>query len=401
MSHPSPSAVSPPDYSNEDWLDPAVISWAVVPCTVAIIIVALRFYTRHYILRKIQLEDWFTLSALLLSIGASIGTGRQAYFALGKHLVTIRPQRLAHYFRSVWYTALFYHLSLCLIKASILFLYIRMLKGYDNLRRASWIVLALVAMGAGGTLVVMVTACIPLRKKWDQTTEHIDGYCHPVGVWWAATGFQALSDVVIFVMPLPTIYSLRLPRRQKLGLVAVFAVGLFVCLISIMRIVWIHRATDPDFTYTGASIAEWSCIELSTAIVCASLMTLKPLYHKLHPHRTRLILEDDMPEPYEPPPTVGAARAQPMRQNNDSGLLSSVDTAPRPESIHNNSDVFSDHMDSPRTHGLPRDSPGSPTNRIMSSTLPANPFFIESARERTDKGVPITQLSSVLSVRVW
>ncbi|KAK8136082.1 hypothetical protein PG984_004022 [Apiospora sp. TS-2023a] len=249
MSHPSPSSVSPPDYSNEDWLDPVVISWAVVPCAIAIIIVALRFYTRHYILRKIQIEDWFALGALLLSIGASIGTGRQAYFALGKHLVTIRPQRLAHYFR-----------------ASILFLYIRMFKGYDNLRRASWIVLALVAMGAGGILVVMVTACIPLRKKWDQTTEHIDGYCHPVGVWWAATGFQALSDVVIFVMPLPTIYSLRLPRRQKLGLVAVFAVGLFVCLISIMRIVWIHRATDPDFTYTGASIAEWSCIELSTAI---------------------------------------------------------------------------------------------------------------------------------------
>lgn len=78
MSNPSPSAaVSTPDYSNQDWLDPAIISWAVVPCAIAIMIVALRFYTRHYILRKIQIEDWFALGALLLSIGASIGTGRR------------------------------------------------------------------------------------------------------------------------------------------------------------------------------------------------------------------------------------------------------------------------------------------------------------------------------------
>lgn len=77
MSYPSPSAVPPPDYSNEDWLDPAVISWAVVPCAAAIIIVALRFYTRHCILRKIEIEDWFALGALLLAIGACIGTGRR------------------------------------------------------------------------------------------------------------------------------------------------------------------------------------------------------------------------------------------------------------------------------------------------------------------------------------
>lgn len=174
-----------------------------------------------------------------------------------------------------------------------------------------------------------------------------------------------------------------------------------VCLIAVMRIVWIYRATDPDFTYTGASIAEWSCIEVNTAIVCASLMTLKPLYHKLHPHRTRLILEDDMPGPYEPPPTVGAARARPMHQNNDSGLFSSVITAPRPESIRNNSTVFLDHRDSLRTHGLPRDSLGSPTTRTMSPTLPVKPFFIETAREKTDKGIPVTQLRSTLNVRVW
>ncbi|KAK8100053.1 integral membrane protein, partial [Apiospora kogelbergensis] len=372
---------------DEDWLDPAVITWAVVPTAIAIVVVALRFYTRHCLIKKIEIEDWLALGALLLAIGNSIGTGRrkltkqtnlEAYFALGKHISAVSPGRLSNYFRAVWYTALFYHLSLGLVKASILFLYIRMFKSYDNVRRASWVVLALVAIGMCGILAVMMTACIPLRKKWDHAVEDIDGYCHPVGIWWAITGFQAGTDVIVFLMPLPTIYKLRLPRRQKLGLVAVFAIGLFVCLISVMRIVWIYRSNDPDFTYTGRMIAEWSCVEVNTAVICASLMVLKPLYRKLHPHKTRMILKDDMPGSYEPPPTVGGARARPMLQNHGSELFNSVDEAPRSDEPHNNSNVYLDHGDSLGTRGLSRDSLGSPTIRTMSPTLPVKPFFIET-----------------------
>ncbi|KAK8004124.1 kinase-like domain-containing protein [Apiospora arundinis] len=399
-SHAADPPPPPPGY-DADWLDPVIITWAVVPTAIAIVVVALRFYTRHYLIKKIEIEDWFALAALLMSIGAAIGTGRQAYFALGKHLSLVDSERLSNYFRAVWYTALFYHLSLGLIKASILFLYIRMFKSYDSLRRASWIVLALVAVGICGILAVMMTACIPLRKKWDHTLEDVDGYCHPVAVWWAITGFQAGSDVIIFLMPLPTICKLRLPRRQKWGLVAVFAVGLFVCLISVMRIVWIYRASDPDFTYTGKSIAEWSCVELNTAVICASLMVLKPLYHKLHPHKTRLILEDDGPGSYEAPPTIGAARARPMLQRYDSGLFNSVDTASRSEDTQNNSDVHRHQSASLRTHGLQHETLGSPTARIMSPTLPVKPFFSETVREKADRGLPIAQLGSPWSVRVW
>ncbi|KAK8040783.1 hypothetical protein PG994_013790 [Apiospora phragmitis] len=397
MSHSQASVSSPPESQNVNWLDPAVISCAVVPVTVAIVVVALRFYTRRYIIKKIEIEDWFALGALLLSIGASVGTGRQAYFALGKHLSTISPERLSNYFRAVWYTALFYHLSLGLVKASILFLYIRMFKSYDTLRRAAWIVLALVAVGICGILALMLTACIPLHKKWDHTVESINGYCHPVGPWWTATGFQAGTDVIIFLIPLPIIYKLRLPRRQKLGLVAVFAVGLFVCLISVLRIVWIYRASDPDFTFAGKSISEWSCIELNTAIVCASLMVLKPLYHKLHPHRTRLILEEDVAGSYEPPPTVGAARLRPMLQTHDSGLFTSVDAGSRPGNIPCGPDVHLEDNNNRTIHSF-----GGPKTHAMSPTLPTKPFFIESVRAKTDKSVPIAQMgSSFSSVRVW
>ncbi|KAK8066772.1 hypothetical protein PG997_013519, partial [Apiospora hydei] len=345
MSH-SPTAVSsPPEYLDDESIDARILCWAVFPAVMAIVVVALRFYTRHCIIGKIEIEDWFALGALINSLGVSIGIGRRELPAC------FLPEAL-------WYTALFYHVSLGLVKASILLLYIRMFKSYDTLRRASWIVLAIVGVGMCGVLAVTFTTCVPLRRKWDKD---VDGYCHPDWPWWAATGFQAGSDVVIFLMPLPTIYKLRLPQRQKLGLVAVFALGLFVCLVAILRIVWVSKTDDTDFTFSGKAVGEWSCIELNTAIVCASLMVLKPLYHKVHPRRTRLISEDDTPGSYEPPPHSWRSK----------------DTA--------------------NASSEPRLRICGPTTRTMSPTLPAKPFFIESVRAKAEKGVPIAQIGSPLS----
>ncbi|KAK7966319.1 uncharacterized protein PG986_000596 [Apiospora aurea] len=394
MSLSQTAVSSPPEYLDDESLDTRILCWAVFPAVMAIVVVALRFYTRHYIVGKIAIEDWFALGALINSLGVSIGIGRQSYWALGKHIWTISPGRLSDFLRALWYTALFYHVSLGLMKASILLLYIRMFKSYDTLRRASWIVLAIVGVGMSGVLAVTFTTCVPLRRKWDKD---VDGYCQPDWPWWAATGFQAGSDVVIFLMPLPTIYKLRLPQRQKLALVAVFALGLFVCLVAILRIVWVSKTDDTDFTFSGKAVGEWSCIELNTAIVCASLMLLKPLYHKVHPRRTRLISEDDTPGSYEPPPTVGAARIRPMlHQNHGSVFVTPVDAGSRPHSIHCGPDAHLDGNDSRRMYSL-----GGPTTRTMSPTLPAKPFFIESVRAKADKGVPIAQMGSPLSVRVW
>lgn len=80
--------------------------------------------------------------------------------------------------------------------------------------------------------------------------------------------------------------------------------------MSILRFVWI-RKTDRgrDFTYDNAAIAKWSCVELGTAILCASLMTLKPVYSKLFP--TKSSSEPGIDQ-YEPPSTVGTLRLRRM-----------------------------------------------------------------------------------------
>lgn len=65
--------------------------------------------------------------------------------------------------------------------------------------------------------------CIPVAKFWDDT---IDGYCIDMESLWLSNAIvHIVTDIIILAMPMPALYSLQLPQRQRLALMAVFALG--------------------------------------------------------------------------------------------------------------------------------------------------------------------------------
>ncbi|KAI1841294.1 hypothetical protein JX266_012530 [Neoarthrinium moseri] len=202
---------------------PGILACATATVLVAGMIVFMRLYTRRYLVGMTGAEDWFILIALLFSAANSAGTIAQSAWALGQPLDTVSDDQIAAYRRAEWITTLFYNLSLAATKISILLLYVRALT-YESFRRATLVILVTVVIVTVGIFAVIMTACIPIHKYWDP---NIAGYCHPRSLWWAVTGFNTGSDVLILLLPAPLIFGLTLPRTQKLGLLAVFTGGLF------------------------------------------------------------------------------------------------------------------------------------------------------------------------------
>lgn len=65
--------------------------------------------------------------------------------------------------------------------------------------------------------------CIPVAKFWDDT---IDGKCIDMeALWFSNAIVHIVTDIIILSMPMPTLNSLQLPRKQKLALMGVFALG--------------------------------------------------------------------------------------------------------------------------------------------------------------------------------
>lgn len=277
----------------KDDISGTIIACAGVMMSLSTLAVALRFYVRGRILHTIASEDWCILVAWMFTFAATGMTIKEAQLALGRHMEDVSPQNFMAFLQTTYFKTLLYNLSLFMTKVSILLLYLRVITSYDYLRKAMWASLGIVIVYNLWAIAMYLSMCIPIQKMWDPTVE---GYCHPLDVWWALTYLHIITDFIIFLLPIPVVATMNVPRSQKAGLLFVFSVGFFVCLISVLRTIWLKaQYPRPDFTWDLTSIANWSIVEMNIAVVCACLITLKPLFQKVFgPWMARLFPQPDL-----------------------------------------------------------------------------------------------------------
>ncbi|KAL4994485.1 hypothetical protein BDV10DRAFT_151106 [Aspergillus recurvatus] len=105
-----------------------------------------------------------------------------------------------------------------------------------------------------------------------------------LAMWYAGCISDVVIDLVIFVIPLPMISQLKLPRKRKVGIGAIFVLGTTVVVISITRMaMYFHVGTTfrehyNDMTYYTSPVFFWTNIEISLAVILACLPTLRPLW---------------------------------------------------------------------------------------------------------------------------
>jgi hypothetical protein len=122
-----------------------------------------------------------------------------------------------------------YILSVGFSRASLLLQLVR-LAPTMWMRRAFWVLLV---FSACLTLAAFLShALICLGQPWlfwsskDFASDVREGHCIPYPtLQFVFGGFNVFTDVVVWLSPLKVIYSVRLPRPQKIGLFVVFAFG--------------------------------------------------------------------------------------------------------------------------------------------------------------------------------
>ncbi|KAF7875017.1 hypothetical protein EAF04_002189 [Stromatinia cepivora] len=85
-----------------------------------------------------------------------------------------------------------------------------------------------------------------------------------------------LTDVALLCVPIVIVLRLQMPKVKKYRLVAVFAIGGASTLASIVRNVFVHKALG-DFTYQGYIIWCFDIVDITFAVVVASLPALNGL----------------------------------------------------------------------------------------------------------------------------
>jgi len=94
-----------------------------------------------------------------------------------------------------------------------------------------------------------------------------------------AASLNTSSDLMVFLWPAPRLWTLRLPIKQRIGLIFVFCLGCVVCACGIARIYYFDvYFSSKDTFYTSAVLYVLSSLDCNLAILCGSLPELIPLF---------------------------------------------------------------------------------------------------------------------------
>ncbi|ESZ91556.1 hypothetical protein SBOR_8057 [Sclerotinia borealis F-4128] len=241
-----------------------------------LITVGTRLYVRVRTVRGIGADDWAVVIAALCSIIYNSCTIAQSRWGLGLPLA-LRPLVNLNTYSVVNYAGRpFYMMGILGFKVSLCFSYLRILSmGQPKYRLLVWFVMILCILGHLAGTFVLIFNCNPVQRSWHPATN--PGTCLPVGPLFLGLAITSIVfDVIIFFLPIPFLYGLRMDKRRKFGIIAVFALGIFTTVCSIMRM------TEIPVIATGSGnstmLVLWGNIELNVGIILTCMPVLAPLF---------------------------------------------------------------------------------------------------------------------------
>ncbi|RDL36933.1 uncharacterized protein BP5553_04366 [Venustampulla echinocandica] len=244
-----------------------------------ILFVALRVYARQYIRGEPRdatssraWDDFLSWCTLHVA-----GVGRHAAYVRKEH-----PHQLVQWAKCIYALEWIYLAAVALPKLSILFLYLRIFVARFT-RLVTYILMATVIANWAAFLLASIFQCSPVRFQWDKSTP--GGKCFNVPLFYKLVNVPNIAtDLVILVLPLPTVWHLKVSRAKKFGLTLVFLTGSIGIIASCVRMtVFFQTDAFTDNTWASFGLVGWSVVEPGMYLIASCLPALRPIFSRFMP----------------------------------------------------------------------------------------------------------------------
>ncbi|KAL1953357.1 hypothetical protein VTO42DRAFT_2978 [Malbranchea cinnamomea] len=280
-------AMEPPEGVTPNFDNPPnrnTLAIVIITVTLGITTVCflLRAYYRLYLLRKVQIQDFFILSAFGINCGLTYCCYElldpPGYFV---HQWDLKLGQLVPASYNVLLIGSFYQVVLPLMKTAILldWLYLFAPQG-KRVQSPFWwgcvSIITLQIVWGIACVILLNVQCTPHEAIWKF---YLPRKCYNlVPVQLTSGGVQLLSDVVMLLLPQRVIWTLKLSWRKKLGVSLCFSLGILACISAGFRLgVTVNYGYDPDQMYQLAPVVFWVLAETT----CGFLIVIMPSLPKL------------------------------------------------------------------------------------------------------------------------
>ncbi|RAL05081.1 putative integral membrane protein PTH11-like [Aspergillus ibericus CBS 121593] len=214
-------------------------------------------------------DDYLMLWATIIGVGVCVsGLVYGPPYGFGRHVAALPDEEVETFMMGDYIFSHFYDVAIASTKLSVLALYYRIFITPKFrlvvICTVVWVILWLMTME-----IVLGLECRPIQKFWNSSVE---GKCFNLVAFSYFTNIANLvTDIWIFLLPLPVILRLQITKNKKIGLSLLFSVGLATCAISAARLTVVVTQGSSDYTWAGVPLGILSAWEPLGGILCANL----------------------------------------------------------------------------------------------------------------------------------
>ncbi|KAI1172112.1 hypothetical protein F4777DRAFT_19693 [Nemania sp. FL0916] len=257
----------------------AIYGTVIAELLLSVAFIALRLQARRlsFGYLRLDLSDWLAILALLCTTTFHIIVGVGTVFGLGRHAVADTDLRGLIVFLLL--ANAFHPLAVGLLKLSILSLY-RSIFPSTRFHRAVTAVASFVVAWTLATFILGLTYCIPIESLWDPAISN--AHCLPLNlIGLVTTSVHIVIEVLIFLMPIPSVLKLQTSTEKKRLIILSFVVGGVGCIVSIARVPIWAQAESSDLSWDQVPSGLLAATELTVGLLAISFPTYRPLFRGL------------------------------------------------------------------------------------------------------------------------
>ncbi|KAH8788026.1 hypothetical protein F5883DRAFT_400793 [Diaporthe sp. PMI_573] len=261
-----------------DNLQPLAYAVASVMFAIGTISFFLRFYCRAIVKNAFGWDDVLSVFLLLVNTMQQVVLYMFLHYGCGLHASTLTPYQLEKITLWLFVEELWYMVTHWTIKMTFLIFYIRLSPN------RKFRITCFATMGLNTAFMIInwllaLLQCIPLDAYFHPEA-HPDAKCIDKGVLLLGPSIlNVITDVIILVLPIRTVWNLNMSRRKKIAVTGVLGFGASSVVVAACRfIVLAELGSTQDPSYVLGNMVIVAAFEIQLAIVAVNLPAMKALY---------------------------------------------------------------------------------------------------------------------------
>ncbi|KAI1490704.1 hypothetical protein F5X96DRAFT_634721 [Biscogniauxia mediterranea] len=255
----------------------SVLILVIVFTIVCTLFIAMRFWAAKVSKRPFYADDALISFAYLNTVVIDGPVIWAIVNGMGQHITDLTDYEVGVQGKVIFFAVeIPWLLASVFVKLSVLWLYTRVFTT-KKFKKWAYGLMGVVMCYCVVFLGIYMTNCRPIYQPWSPVP---GGSCREMSKSDLATvGINLALELAVIILPMPALWGLQMPLRNKVSVTIMFSFGL----ITIGMMCWrastaVHTRSSPDYTYNFPLTVIISFFELWLGIMAACIPTLAPLF---------------------------------------------------------------------------------------------------------------------------